>query len=1130
MLNFNGRTLIFTLLATILFSASNLFAAAPPVILSTDQELNQLGHHLDFLEDPSGELTINEISNDPKIAASFTPSTTESPGFGFTNSAYWLRFSVTSTLQETIHYYLESAYPLLDHIDLYSPTGSNQFAVTKAGDQLPFSARKLQYRNNIFDIQIPANTTKTFYIRCQTTSSMNIPLILLSPRGLSKRVNLEQTMLGLYFGILLVMLIYNLFIYISIRDITYLYYVCFISAYLFFQLSLNGVAFQYFWPNSLWWANISLPFFIFVAYFFAAQFTRYILDTPRNTPKMDKIIVVCMSLAAIGAVISLQINYAISIRLATILALSVLILFACGFICTIKGYRPARYYFIAWSVSLTGITIYALKSFAILPHNFITNWGIQIGSAWEVILLSLGLADRLRLIETENKQIQANYAEQLKNANLELERSNIKLETFNRELEQLVEDRTTDLRFLNKNLLKEASERRLAENRAEKANRAKSEFLANMSHEIRTPMNAIIGMTNLAYKLDLSPKLKTYLQIIKNSSHSLLHVINDILDFSKIEAGKLTIEENIFNLSDLLAQLSDLFSRQLGKKKLNLIFDVADDVPFELTGDSLRLQQILINLIGNAIKFTEKGQILLAIDCLEKTDEKVRLNFKIKDSGKGIALEKQQQLFAAFTQEDSSTTRNFGGTGLGLAISKRLVTMMGGEIDVESEPGQGSTFFFTITCNHPANSTIPRHNLPESLQNLKVIIIDANEDSGKALAKTLKSFGCKPETISSNKEAIQILHEAPPSEPFNLLVVDTILSTQENLDFTKTIREDKQLRLLPILLLTAIGKDIDTAQTCCDGFITKPIKPKALFQAILRMFGQTPEKKDTNQTGSDGPSFTDIHILLVEDIETNQIVTEAILKQYGIKVDIAANGIEALNSIENNHYDAVLMDVQMPKMDGYETTRRIRKDLGMSDLPIISMTAGAMTGDRQKCIDAGMNDYLSKPIDSELLFATLQKHIKNTSMTIQNAPKSSLPAGFPSSLPGLEITHTLGRMGNDWQMYLSNIIEFPKYYRDSPNQIEEALTQNDYKSAQRIIHTIKGLAATLGMEQIEATAIDIEQKLKAEKDIASISPGMTILRNNLHEIEESIQELITQAPAEPLPESNEQNGTSVSST
>ncbi|MDH5298677.1 MAG: response regulator, partial [Desulfobulbaceae bacterium] len=1031
-----ARPLLFCLLL-ILASASGL-RAAEPVIVSPDLESLPLGLHSEFLEDPSGQLTIADVTTREDLTARFTTSRQQTPAFGFTDSAYWLRFTIVNPTPDSLHSYIEVEYPLLDHIDLYTPDHDGRFQVTKAGDQLPFGTRKLQYRNNVFAVQLGAETAQTFYLRCQTTSSMNIPLLLLSPGGLAKRVNAEQTMLGLYFGILLVMLIYNLFIFISIRDITYLYYVCFIAAYLLFQLSLNGVAFQFFWPDALWWANISLPFFIFVAYFFATQFTRHILNTPKHTPRLDKVLLGCMAVASMGAVLSLLVSYAISIRFATILSLSVLVLFACGFICILKGYRPARYYFIAWSVSLLGISVYALKTFAILPHTFITNWGIQIGSAWEVILLSLGLADRLQLIEAEKKQIQTDYSSRLENANRELARSYTKLETFNQELEQVVAERTADLSLLNDHLLREATERKLAEQRAEAANQAKSEFLANMSHEIRTPMNAILGMTHLAFKQQLPAKFKTYLEIIEGSSHSLLGIINDILDFSKIEAGRLEIEARRFELRPVLDRVADLFSRQLGDKGINLIITVDDQVPLALVGDSLRLQQILVNLISNAIKFTSRGEIILAVGCREASPEDGLLVCAVTDSGKGISREAQPRLFTAFTQEDSSTTRKYGGTGLGLAISKRLVELMGGEITLESEPGRGSTFTFTVPYPLAGSEAAVHPQLPPQLTDLKVLVADDNDRCRAALAAILTGFGCRVETAAPGDPALAILADHDTAgHPFHLLLVDH-LHSDAGFAMTRQIRHHPRLRNLPTIAMTALGREEEMAQAEAlgvEGFVTKPVKPAALLQTLLEVFDLAPPQAAARPC-TEPSCFTGARILLVEDNTTNQMVASKLLAYHGIDVTIANNGWEAIAALEENDYHAVLMDVQMPELDGYQATAMIRNDLGRADLPIIAMTANAMTGDREKCLAAGMNDYLSKPIEGDTLVATLRKWLPSLATAIPPKRKEEdaalLPPGMPATLPGLDPGTAIRRMEGDWRLYLAALADFCRYYRETP--------------------------------------------------------------------------------------------------
>lgn len=818
-------------------------AMPAPVVITPDQGAYPLARHLDLLEDTSRALTISDIVS-PKNLARFVPPATDTPGFGFTSSAVWVRFSVNNSLSYRVEYFLEVKYPLLDHIDFYTPTGAGGFTVVKAGDNISFAQRFIKHKNNIFPIKLDPGEQKTFFLRCETTSSLNLPLTLHSPAHLAEEISLEQTLLGIYYGILLVMMLYNFFIYLGLKDSTYLYYVLFVFTYMLFQLSVNGMAFQYFWPDQIWWANNCTPFFIFLAYIFATQFTRKILDTPRNVPRIDVILKAGMVFSLIGAILTLIVGYQLSIRLATLVSLTVAALIVAGFICMIKGYRPARYYFLAWSVSMLGVTIYALKTFGLLPHTFITHWGIQLGSAWEVILLSMGLADRFHLMKQEKEQMQTDYARQLEEAHGELEKSFLDLERFKNSLESLVEERTADLSLVNENLAREVSDRQKAEAFAEAASNAKSQFLASMSHEIRTPLNAILGMADMAFKMAETEKLRHFLAIIQDSGKALLALINDILDFSKIEAGRLDLEHSDFDLRETMDNLADLFGRQAADKGLELLISISAGTPCALRGDALRLRQILLNLVNNAIKFTEKGEVSVTTYCEEQDTKEALLHFSVRDTGSGINHDQIRQLFSEYTQADSSTSRLYGGTGLGLAISKQLVTLMGGEISAESEPGKGSTFHFTIRAE---------------LQ--------------PAAAQT------------------------PPAPP----------------------------------------------------------------------------PKDSPETENDQfKSLAGKKVLVVEDDPASQLLTSQLLTRAGILVDIAGNGKEALAALQGRFYDAVLMDITMPEMDGLAATRAIRRDLHL-ELPIIAVTANAIKGDREKCLEAGTDDYLTKPVEPERLYQTLAR-------------------------------------------------------------------------------------------------------------------------------------------------------------
>jgi signal transduction histidine kinase/ActR/RegA family two-component response regulator len=857
------RTLFLLLLHFLLLPALSgpaLATLAEPLVLSASQERYPAGRHLELLEDPKGLLTIEQIVSG-QHDASFVPSRSDAPGFGFTRSVVWVRLNLVNTADIPMEYYLEIKYPLLDHVEFYDPTGNSTFSRSVAGDSFPFSQRLIRYRNIIFPIQFHPGQEKILYLRCQTTSSLNLPIMVHTAGRLAAEISNEQALLGIYYGILLVMMIYNFFIYVRLKDTTYLYYVLFVFTYMLFQLSINGMAFQFFWPNSIWWANNCTPLFIFLAYASATLFTRGILNTQKNVPRLDDLLRACLAISFVGAGLTLFVDYQISIRLATLMSLTVIALIAAGLICMLKGYRPARYYFMAWSVSLLGVTIYALKSFGLLPHTFITHWGIQIGSAWEVILLSMGLADRYYLMKQEKEQLQNLHAQEISRTHRELELSFREMEKLKNSLEDQVKERTSDLSLLNEHLTREAMSRKKAEERAEAANRAKSQFLASMSHEIRTPLNAILGMAGVAIRAMDPARISRCMKIIQDSGNALLSLVNDILDFSKIEAGRLDLESIAFDLRETLHGLADMFDRQVAEKNLALTITVDSSVPAIVQGDPLRLRQIMVNLINNAVKFTEKGGIEAGVRCEQNHDKKTVLRFSVRDTGTGINHEQIRRLFSEYSQADSSTSRLYGGTGLGLAISRQLVTLMGGEISAESEPGQGSVFTFTIPLalplwQQPSASAVPA-------------------GSGES----------------------------------------------------------------------------------------HPGRGGALTDVVL--------------TGK--------KVLVVEDNPWNQEVTSELLTNRGIVVDIADNGQAALEKVGETSYDAVLMDVAMPVLDGLAATRAIRRMLG-PDLPIIALTANAMIGDREQCLAAGMNDYLSKPVDPAILLRTLERWLSAGKAGQKKAP------------------------------------------------------------------------------------------------------------------------------------------------
>lgn len=859
---------------------------------------------------------------------------------GFREGPVWLRFSVQNPEDARQPVMVHLPHSLLDTVELYQvlprspepnavPSLANQPEKQVAGDRLPFHERPIWINGNAFPAELPAQSISHFYLKVESSSSLILPIYLGTQTSFMEYLHDTRIAMGLFYGVALALLLYNLFIFVSVRETSFLLYVALVSANTLFWLVVDGLAFQYIWPNQPMFQYYAHLILLSLVMILSLQFTRYYLRIREYSQTLDNLMLGLIGLDVLALLSTgfLSIQSA-SIFLLMLTLVNCLVLLISSFQRFLSGYPPARFFLLAWGAYLCSVLFGVFTTLGLLdpviPHQVL----IKACSAAEMILLAFGLADYINRLKALSDS-SVNQAEEASTQNL-----------------------------------------------------AKTEFLAKMSHEIRTPMNGVLGMAEILKSTELDEKQHHYVDTIYGSGQALLNVINDILDHSKVESGQLELDQVPFNLEHLVDESISIFSLKASEKGLSLMSSVRPGTPTLLKGDPTRLKQIIINLLSNATKFTDSGEIILrAHPTNHSTRERPQIRFEVQDTGVGIPPDGLEGLFKSYSASHSSVSRQFGGTGLGLSLCKQLVDLMHGDVGVESQVNEGSTFWFTATFDAAKEEEVQPVIRSKALHNIKLLVVDDHPTLFANIQEKATSWGMNVETALSGAQAIRKLEKAEDlEEPYDIILTDWDMPGMNGLELIEQLRNDIRFNHLDVVLMSSSRVMPDKTvleKLRIHATLEKPFTTHQLHNTLAQVVSGAPAVSTANENDNSN-QYGHLRVLVAEDNTVNQMVIRGVLKKLGITPKISNNGLEAVQAYKQarGQLDLILMDCDMPEMDGFEATSKIRAIQVNKKYPhllIFALSAHVLEEYKMKAIQVGMDDFVPKPVEMKRLQAKLEE-------------------------------------------------------------------------------------------------------------------------------------------------------------